>query len=453
MTKQTDDITVKGLDKFVRDAMKGDKVNRMRVSKSLFLEARPPHPAIGSVPERPGSASWVLRFLVAGKQASKGYGRYPGVGLAEARDLAKQDRERLNSGINPIEHKRVELQASRTRLDRSVRAALDEWLAISTAGLSAKYAGQRERRLLQVLDYQPDGRQPLGQAAVANVSREDVSTAIVALKATPSTARKVMGDLGRVFEWALSAGWREKANPCTGVVGTLATVKTVGHRAPDAADLGMVVRALYELPARPNVEFDYGAALAKLLLLTGARTGEVRLALWSEVINLDGDEPRLEVPASRMKRRIAWTVPLSAQAVAIVRQLKERADAHEVKSPLVFHRCGFTGRGSTVSENAVNETLKRAGLADVLVGHGFRKLFSSTAHASWPYAGLNRQKAIEGALAHTTGSAIEMTYNLSLYIAERRELLKWWGGLIDRHASRTTAVVVPLARMRKAKAA
>ena len=136
-----------------------------------------------------------------------------------------------------------------------------------------------------------------------------------------------------------------------------------------------------------------------------------------------------------------------------MRELKERADAHEVKSPLVFHRCGFAGRGSTVSENAVNDTLKRAGLAEVLVGHGLRKLFSTVSHAGWPYSGNNREKAIEGALAHATGSAVETTYNRNIFLAERRQLAQWWGDLIDRHADSTSAVVVPLKRVRKAQAA
>ena len=437
-------ITVNGLKQFVKTTNAGESIKRLWVSTGLFLEARPASQ----------SASWVLRFAVAGRKASKGYGNFPGVGLAAARALAKADLELLNKGVNPVENKRAKLRASLTQSNRTVRAAMDEWLPISATKLtSEKYAAQRGRRLLQVLDYKPNALPSLGQSSISTTSREDVSRAIGALKSTPETARRVVRDLEKIYEWALSSGWRKEANPCTGVVGTLATAKTVGHRAPDAADLGRVVRALYELPARPGVEYDYGAALAKLLLLTGARTGEVRLAQWSEVIDLEGNEPRLEVPISRMKRRKAWVLPLSAQAVAIVRELKERADTHDVKSPLIFHRCGFTGRGSTVSENAANDTLKRAGLADVLVGHGLRKLFSTVSHASWPYSSHNRERAIEGALAHATGSAVEATYNKNLYLAERRVLAGWYGDLIERHANHTTAVVVPLKRVRKAQAA
>ena len=454
MAALVDNITVKGLEAFVKATIAGDSVRRMRVSKALFLEARP----------ATQSASWVLRFTVpvadpkpggpTSIKASKGYGSFPDVGLATARKMAEADLLLLNAGTNPTEHKRAGLKASLTRLNRSVRTALDEWFPVNVTTLTSdKYAAQKKRRLLQVLDYKPDALPALGQSPISTVSREDISRAIGALKSTPETARRVIKDLEKVFEWALSSGWREKANPCTGVVGTLATAKTVGHRAPDAADLGRVVRALYELPARPGVEYDYGAALAKLLLLTGARTGEVRLAQWSEVIDLDGDEPRLEVPVMRMKKRKAWTIPLSTQAVAIVRELKERADANGMTSPLVFYRYGFKGRGLTVSENATNDVLKRAGLAEVLVGHGFRKLFSSTAHDSWIYAGANREKAIEGALAHVTGSAVETTYNKNLYLAERRQLAQWWGDLIDRHAGGTSAVVVPLKRVRKAQAA
>lgn len=441
MTTHKEDYTVAELRQFVAETLAGEAVRRLRVGKLLFLEARP----------RTQSSSWVLRFTVAGRKASKGYGRFPGVGLAEAREAAKADRLLLDEGVNPTEAKRAGLTASRTRLERTVRAAVDQWLELDMAKLtSAKYAEQKRQRLYEVLEHLESGRLPLGKAAVALVKVEDITTAMQALRETPETARRVLRDLEKAFDWTRGAGWREAANPCSGVMSTLATPKKVGHRAPDAAELADVVRKLWNLPCPAGVEYDYGAQLARLLLLTAARTGEVRLATWSEVKDLDGSSPRIEVPASRMKRRKAWTVPLSTQAVGLLRELRERALEHGDTDERIFHRYGFKGRGLAVSENAVNDVLKRAGLHGSLVGHGLRKLFSTAAHSSWPYSGINRDKAIEMALAHASKNAVEATYNRHDYMEERRQLAQWWADSLDRLAKPETTSVVPIKRRRSA---
>ncbi|MBC7394079.1 MAG: tyrosine-type recombinase/integrase [Variovorax sp.] len=441
MTDPKEEFTVAELKQFVSNTLAGKKVRRLRVSKALFLEARP----------RTQSASWVLRFTVAGKKASKGYGRFPGVGLAEARRKAAADRELLDAGVNPSEAKRTGLMASRTRLERSVQVAVDQWLELDTAKLtSPKYAAQKGARLYQVLEHHDKGQLPLGRAPVALVTVEDVTTAMQALSDTPETARRVLRDLEKAFDWARGMGWRLDANPCSGVMSTLAKPKRTGHRAPKAAELGDVVRKLWSLLCPAGTAYDYGGQLTRLLLLTAARTGEVRLALWSEVKDLDGDEPRIEVPETRMKRRRAWTVPLSTQAVEVLRDLRKRAQEHGDTDPRVFYRYGFTGRGSMTSENAVNDVLKRAGLHGVLVGHGLRKLFSTAAHASWQYSGLNRDKAIEMALAHETGTSVETTYNRHDFMAERRQLAQWWADLLDRLAKPEGGSVVPINRAPRA---
>lgn len=442
MATTKEEFTVAELKQFVAVTLAGESVKRQRVGKFLFLEVRP----------ATGNAYWVLRYSIGGRKISKGYGRWPGVGLAEARKAAEADRVLLNSGVNPTEAKRAGLMASKTRLERTVATAVAQWLALSTAKLtSPKYVAQKRARLTEVLTYQEAGRLPLGRAAVALVTVMDITTAMQALESTPETARRVLADLEKAFDWARGKGWRETANPCSGVVSTIATPKKVGHRAPSAAQLGEVVRALYSLPLPQRVDFDYGAALTRLLLLTGARTGEIRLALWSEVKDLEGEQPRIEVPASRMKRRKAWTVPLATQSVEILKSLKARAESSGATDDRIFHRHGFKGRGRMVSENAVNDVLKRAGLHGVLVGHGLRKLFSTTAHSSWPYSGNGRDKAVEMALAHEVGGGgVEAIYNKHDYLDERQQLAQWYADLLDRLAVPGASSVVPLKRVRQA---
>lgn len=182
-------------------------------------------------------------------------------------------------------------------------------------------------------------------------------------------------------------------------------------------------------------DFDYDTRLALLLLLTGARTSEIRLATWSEVVDLDGALQRIDVPASRMKKRKAWTIPLSTQAAALVRELRDNASVHGNASPLIFFKYKHTGRGVVCNENAVNNLLRKAGLHDKVVGHGFRKLLSTAAYSLWPYRGNNRERAIEHSLAHVNTQTVEQTYNKADFLPERLLLLQWWADHLDRVAA------------------
>jgi integrase len=312
-------LTTAELKQFVSDTLaNGTAVRRKLVEPMLFLEVRPPTRA----------ASWVFRYTFAGKKTSQGFGRWPGVGLKEAREKASAARVLLTQGISPTESKRANLEAERLRQVRTVGAAVAEWLASDTKKLtSPKYAAQKARRLDEVLTFTHKGRKvhALGEMPVTKATTENVTDSLSVLvdRGTHETARRVLGDLEKAFDWARGKGWRAEANPCTGVGVILERPKKIGHRAPDLGDLGDVVRGLQEVQREDT--FDYDTRLARLLLLTAARNVEVRQARWDEVIDLDGEAPRIEVPASRMKRRKDWTITLSKQAVKILKELQANA--------------------------------------------------------------------------------------------------------------------------------
>lgn len=424
-------LTVSELTRFIADAMaSGKKVRRLLVEQYLFLEVR----------ALTGGVSWVFRYSFAGVKSSQGFGKFPGVGLAEAREKARHARELLTRGINPVEAKREGLQGAKLRHERTVEFAVEQWLAADTKKLtSPKYAAQKKRRLSEVLDYS-DAKlrvRRLGGMPVANVSTENItdSLGVLVSRGTHETARRVLSDLEKAFDWARGKGWRAEANPCTGVGVTIERVAQVGHRSPELVDLGGVVRGIRGVMDTKAADFDYDTRLASLLLLTGARTSEIRLARWDEVVDLDGPAPRIDVPASRMKKRKDWTIPLSKQAVSIVGELRDNAAIHENASPLIFFKYKHSGRGVVCNENTVNNVLRKAGLHDKVVGHGFRKLLSTAAYSLWPYKGNNRERAIEHSLAHVNTQTVEQTYNLSAFLPERLLLLQWWADHLDRVAT------------------
>ena len=415
----------------------GAAVRRLLVSQHLFLEVRTR--TVGGS----GSASWVFRYSFAGGKSSKsvkcslGFGKYPGVGLAEAREKARHARELLVKGVSPIEAKRTGLQGAKQRHERTVFYAVEHWLAANTKKLtSPKYAAQKGRRLDEVLQYGDAKRKvrKLGGMPVATVSTENVTDSLDVLvrRGTHETARRVLSDLEKAFDWARGKGWRADANPCSGVAVTIERIAQRGHRAPDIAELGNIVRGLRGALVTDAPGFDYDTRLALLLLLTGARTSEIRLATWDEVLDLDGKLPRIEVPELRMKKRAAWTIPLSTQAVGLLRELRTNAALFGDASALVFFKYRRTGRGVVSNENAVNDVLRKVGLHDKLVGHGFRKLFSTAAYSLWPYRGNNRERAIEHSLAHVNSQTVEQIYNKAEFLKERLLLLQWWADHCDR---------------------
>jgi integrase len=286
----------------------------------------------------------------------------------------------------------------------------------------------------------------LGEMSIALVTTENITDSLDVLlkRGTHETARRVLGDLEKAFDWARGKGWRSDANPCSGVGVIIDQPKKVGHRAPEVAELGGIVSSLQTAQgAGVGLDFDYDTRLARLLLLTGARTSEIRLARWDEVFDLDGDMPRIDVPESRMKKRKPWTCVLSAQSAAILRELRDNAAQWgDGASPLIFMKYKKSGLGVVSNENAVNVVLKRAGLHAKVVGHGFRKLFSTAAHSSWPYSGNNREKAIEHSLAHVNTQTVEHVYNKSEFLTERALLAQWWADHCDRVAAGDGGTVV-----------
>lgn len=437
--------TATELKQFVSDTLSGGaSVRRLLVEQSLFLEAR----------ARTRSASWVFRYTYAGKKAAMGFGRWPGVSLLEAREKARHARELITQGISPIEAKRAGLHGAAERRVRTVNSAIAEWLKSDVKKLTSdKYAAQKARRIFEVTGYRNTAGKvrKLGDMPVASVTTENITDSLDVLvkRGTHETARRVLSDLEKAFDWARGKGWRSEANPCSGVGVTIDRPKKEGHRAPNIAELGTIVQGLRSAQgACSGVDFDYDARLAMLLLLTGARTGEIRLGRWDEVLELDGDMPRIDVPESRMKKRKPWTCVFSTQAAAILRELRDNAAQWgDAVSPLIFHKYKKSGLGVVSNENAVGAVLKRAGLHDKVVGHGFRKLFSTAAHSSWSYSGNNREKAIEHSLAHVNTQTVEHVYNKSEFLSERAALAQWWADHCDRVAADGGGNVVEFKRV------
>lgn len=165
---------------------------------------------------------------------------------------------------------------------------------------------------------------------------------------------------------------------------------------------------------------------ARLLIITGLRTGELRGATWQEI---DVDAAVWEIPAERMKMRRPHIVPLSLQAQAIIMRIREMTGRY----PYIFP--GRNDPRKTMSEASINQVFKRIGYAGRVTGHGFRHTMSTILHEQ----GYNTAW-IETQLAHVDKNSIRGTYNHAQYLDGRREMLQWYADYMDALEHRENVV-------------
>ena len=357
--------------------------------------------------------SWVLRVAVAGKRREIGLGGFSSVnGLAEARRRAHVERERIRNGIDPVQERRsarAALKASRLSGVTFKQVALD-FIDSNKAGWSSpKHAAQWEATLkAYAFDF------------IGSVSVADLTTAHVleVLKADefwtkkPETASRVRQRIEKVISAADAAAGRERLNP--------ARWEVIGKSLPSKSRVAKVKHhpALpwQQLPGFMAALYDQdgvGALALRFVILTAARSGEVRGMSWSEV---SIDQRIWLVPADRMKARREHRVPLSDQAIAVLMQAQDIYDEAPGLDDLVF-----PGARGPLSDMSLTAVLRRMG-AEV-TAHGFRSSFRDWAGESTHHP----REVIEQALAHRVGDATESAYARGDLIAKRMALMTDWG--------------------------
>jgi integrase len=388
------------------------------------------------------SRTWVLRIKVAGRRRDMGLGAFPEVSLAEARQRALEQRKAVARGIDPIE----ERQAQRAReaatiansktFEESARAYIE---AHATGWKSAKHAAQWTATL-ETYAFPILGKLPVAAVDTARVLQ--VLTPIWTSKT--ETASRLRGRIESILDWAKVRGYRQGENPAR-------WKNNLRHQLPARSK----VQKVQHHAALPYVRV--GAFMADLrkregmspralefVILTAARSGEVRGATWRE-INLK--ILRWTIPASRMKREKEHVVPLSPAAVKFLNSLPRIA-----KSDFVFP----APRGGELSDAAMggmidslhDADLKRGGVGyldpsrdKIATPHGFRSSFRDWAAevAYFP------SEVIEHALAHKLKDKAEAAYQRGTLLMKRAKLMEEWAKYcsVTRDAS---GKVIPLNR-------
>lgn len=359
-----------------------------------------------------GARSWILRATIGGRRRDMGLGGFPDVTLAVAREKAREARSKIEQGADPILERERALSALRAEQAKSMTfeaAALALIDAKSDEWRNAKHRAQWSASLeayafpmigkLQVMD--------VGQAQVLNVLQP-------IWKDKTETANRLRGRIEQVLDWARVRGFRDGENPA----------RWRGHLdklLPAPAKIARVVhhRAL-AIDAMPNFmgELRQRKGIApralEFLVLSAARSGEVRGAIWSEI---DMGAAVWTVPAERMKAHKEHRVPLSPQALALLASLP-RIDGNELVFP--------APRGGVLSDMTLTAVMRRMELD--AVPHGMRSTFRD-----WTAERTNYPREVaEMALAHTIGNAVEAAYRRGDLFSKRAMLMSDWADFLEK---------------------
>lgn len=407
-------------DTLVRTAKPREKDWKLADEKGLYLLVTPK-----------GAKLWRVKFRVNGKEKKLSLGGYPEIGLKEARRLRDDARSALATGVDPARRKREEKVAAKLGAANTFEAIAEEYLAKREKDGLAEATLSKSRWFLDQLS------RSIGKLPIADITPQEILLALRKIEnaGKRETARRVRSFASRVFCYAASTG-RGGNDPAHILRGALAA-PIVKHYAgiTDANALGGLLRAIDAYSGEKAT-----IIAVKLTPHVFQRPGEVRQMRWKE---LDLDKAVWTIPAARMKqRREDHSVPLSEQAVALIREM-EGFSSH---SEFVFPSARSKDR--PMSENAVTGALRRLGYAgSEMTAHGFRTTASSLLNESGKW----NPDAIERALSHADGNTIRGTYNHSPYWQERVLMAQWWSDYLD--ALRRGAEIISLSRTRSASSA
>ena len=358
-----------------------------------------------------GGRYWRMKYRHGGKENRLAFGVYPAVSLKAARDLAAKARELLQGGRDPSEAREAEKARVVHETANTLEAVAADWLAHQ----SSRWTAETKERIRASLA--ADIFPTLGDKPLASIKPGDVMAAIKKIEARGAgdQAGRVLQRVKAIYRWAMIHE-RIAVNPMLDLVQSeILKPRQVEHRAAMADS---------ELPGYlaklAAYDGDYRTAQGlRLLMLTATRPGETRGAVWEE---FDLDAALWTIPAARMKMRSEHRVPLSRQAVELLRNMQALCD--DTTTGLVLPSPSY--RSKPLSENTFNSALARMGYKGTATSHGFRALFSTVANeCGW------NPDVIERQLAHKERNEVRAAYHRTTYLEDRTKLMQWWADYLD----------------------
>lgn len=380
----------------VRNAKPKAKPYKMSDGDGLFLVVMPS-----------GSKYWRMKYFYAGKEKLLACGVYPEISLSKAREQRFRARESIAAGHDPGEVKRTAKRLVILKAGNSFEVVAREWLEQRRHELAEITFRVKEKRLERHL------LPKLGKRPVSEIAAPEILSVLreVEQNGTLDTAGRMMQLCGQIFMYAIATG-RASRNPVPDLRGALKS-PVRKHRAYLKAD---------ELPEFLEKLAAYDGELqtklaVRFLMLTFVRTTELRAAKWTE---FDLGKAEWRIPAERMKMKEVHIVPLSRQALGVLKELKKLTGTRIFAFPNQHNLSTF------MSENTMLYALYRMGYHSRTTGHGFRSTASTILNEHGFHADV-----IERQLAHGERNKVRAAYNHAQYLPERRKMMQWWADYLD----------------------
>jgi integrase len=382
----------------VRNFRPADKIYQCTDDRGLYLEVHPN-----------GSKLWRYKYRHMGKQKRLALGRYPDVGLADARRKRDDARRKLEDGADPLAERKHDKLVAAFKAANTFGDIAKEYIDHMVAEGRADTTTTKANWLLEQLE-------PIADRPIADLKPLDVLSALKRLEAKGKheTSRRCRSFASRVFRYAVASG-RGENDPTAILRGALITPKVKHHAALlEPEQVGELLRAI-------DVYSGHGVTRLAMQIAPHlmARPGELRLAEWSE---FDLEAAVWKIPAERMKMRRPHELPLSRQVLAYLAQL------HPLTGPKGFVFPAFHTSLRPLSENTMNQAFRRMGYAPgEVTPHGLRTTASTLLNESGQWSA----DAIERSLAHADANALRGIYNRGRYWDERVAMHQWWSDHLD----------------------
>ena len=397
-------------DTTIRNAKPGDKPIKKYDAGGLYLEVSPK-----------GGKWWRLKYRFDGKEKRLSLGTYPDVGLKAARASRDEARKLLADGVDPGALRKATKAADSAVVNDTFEAVAREWYGKAYAN---KAESTREKTMTRLVQ---DVFPVIGHMPVASIEPAHIRALIelIEQRGALDIAKRVFNYVGRTLRYADSLGKVARDVSASIDLNLILTKRDTKHHAAltDPVAVGGLMRAIDGFSGG----FVTVCAL-KLSALTFVRPGELRHAEWTE---FDFDSATWNIPGSKMKMKEDHTVPLSTQAVAVLRDLHSLTGQGRYVCP--SERGGLR----PMSENTINAALRRMGFTtDEMTAHGFRAMARTLLDEKLSY----RVDFIEHQLAHAVKDANGRAYNRTAHLDGRREMMQGWADYLDTLAAGATVL-------------
>jgi integrase len=361
---------------------------------------------------RPNGAKWWrLKYRFGGKEKLLSLGIYPHVTLKDARERRDKERKKLAHFIDPAASRKVDKAAWDESQANTFEVVAREWIA-SRASIWTPSNTKKTTRRLELDAFPWFGKRPIMEITAPEM--------LAALRKTEArgaigTAHRVLESCGQVFRYAIATG-RAQRDTAADLRGALKPVKE-GHFAAitNPTDIGPLLRSMHDYQGSAVTR-----AALRLTPLVFLRPGELRRGEWTEI---DFDKAEWRLPADRMKMKQPHIVPLSRQALEILRELHPQTGRGRFlfPSPISNQRA--------MSDMAILAALRRMGITkDEMTAHGFRAMARTVLDEVLGF----RPDYIEHQLAHAVRDPNGRAYNRTSHLPQRREMMQKWADYLDQ---------------------